>query len=675
MVLSKLKAIIFFAILMLFCVIAIQLPQESSLVGAILPKNIQNYNAIVKLASNTNSTISVIFEAKDKEELENLRQEFLIQTKEHIKLHYINFSELLKQYQKSPDIFLSDKTKKLLEQKKYNEILNSAQEKLYNPVFVPIAEFEDDPYFLLEDFLNENMIKNPVKYYENKYYLVEEYQLNQKYNNKIFEKAKENCSKYGNIYFSGIPVHSFYTQKEAVVIINLACILMTVLILALTYYSNRSLKPVLFAFLSILFGYLGGFFALKIFFKSFHILTLVFTTVLIGIGIDYTYHYLYKEDNDLDFQKNLTLSFISTSLAFLVLYFSGIQIMRQISVFIIMGLFCIYLFVLWVYPLVDFSKSKKSFNIKFNKIILVLLVLVSFLGLFNVKFDNSLKAFYSAKGELKYAQELQYKLNSNNFKIYLLKASSLQNLLQKEEKILKNNSQILSYSKFMPSLKTQKENDVLVKDLYKNNLKNYAFFPKDKINSLLNKKRTFFEGIQTSLSNYFLLNEKESFIYSKTKIEDKEVTYLDFQGEISKYLKQYSKNLLILLPLVFVLLFIVLFFNYKKKAFKMLLPSIFGVFCSVGIFGLLNQKLTMFSLIALFLILGFTIDYSIFKEQGSKNAKDAVFISCITTSFSFLVLSFSSFKFISSISLILFVGIITSYICGCFLFEQETETM
>ena len=107
-----------------------------------------------------------------------------------------------------------------------------------------------------------------------------------------------------------------------------------------------------------------------------------------------------------------------------------------------------------------------------------------------------------------------------------------------------------------------------------------------------------------------------------------------------------------LLPLVFGMLFILLSCIYGlKKALKISLSPILG----------------------LFLILGFSLDYSIFRLNGEEKSKNAVFISFVSTAVSFLLLSFTSFKLISSLGLTIFIGVTVSYISSLFMIKSEHE--
>lgn len=108
-----------------------------------------------------------------------------------------------------------------------------------------------------------------------------------------------------------------------------------------------------------------------------------------------------------------------------------------------------------------------------------------------------------------------------------------------------------------------------------------------------------------------------------------------------------------------------------KQGTKLALPPLFGTVCAFGMSLLVFGELNLFSIIALFLVLGFTIDYSIFRANAQGQTEDAVFVSCITTAFSFLMLSITGFKLISSITFMLFTGIVSAYLCGYLIFNKD----
>ena len=111
-----------------------------------------------------------------------------------------------------------------------------------------------------------------------------------------------------------------------------------------------------------------------------------------------------------------------------------------------------------------------------------------------------------------------------------------------------------------------------------------------------------------------------------------------------------------------------------------LLPSVCGGFITIGLLSLFNQPVNLFHVLALFLIAGFSLDYSIFRFNSIKNpalsgikSANAVLISCATSVFSFLLLSFTSFKLISSLGFVLSLGLISSYVLSLLLINNDSK--
>ena len=101
------------------------------------------------------------------------------------------------------------------------------------------------------------------------------------------------------------------------------------------------------------------------------------------------------------------------------------------------------------------------------------------------------------------------------------------------------------------------------------------------------------------------------------------------------------------------------------------MPSVTGILAAVLLTTLIYGELNLFSIITIYLVLGFTIDYSIFRVDAGERTESAVFVSCVTTSFSFLLLALCGFKMLSSMALVLFFGIVTSYITGYLLLKNR----
>ena len=127
-----------------------------------------------------------------------------------------------------------------------------------------------------------------------------------------------------------------------------------------------------------------------------------------------------------------------------------------------------------------------------------------------------------------------------------------------------------------------------------------------------------------------------------------------------------------LLP-IFIILFALLAFIYKPKtALKIITPSVMAAVFSVCLVSLTGQEINLFHILAIFLIVGFGLDYSVFRASGIKSSSDAVLLSCLTSILSFLLLAFTSFKLISSLGFILSAGLTVSYL-GSLLFDYKKE--
>ncbi|MBR6098603.1 MMPL family transporter [bacterium] len=699
---QKVKVVILFLItvLMIFLSLSVKGNVETNMLKTLLPQNIIASTDIVPLANKSASVIKVVFEADDEDSLETLKEKFTEQIdKNYFEINNPDISPLLEQYLKNPTNFISDETRKLLKNKKYDEIYSKSIETLYNPTGIQLSPLDKDPYLLLDDFIMQNRKMSPdLSEEENKYYstmslkIKSEEGLSPEISNKkiseIVKSQKELNTGNTKIYLAGNPIHSYHTSIKSKTDINVICILSIFLIICLTYLYFRNIKMLLPIALSIMFGMLSGYTATKLWFEDFQIITMVFSATLIGIGIDYSYHYFFSKNRETLFVKNLSFSLITTIIPFALLYLTGIELLKQISVFTVFGLLAIYSAVLIIYPCFKLPDSKFSvrINTKIYGVILIAVVILSLAGFCRLRFNDSLNSLYIPAKELLKAETLYNKIAGDNYQntqILTLKGENSQDIIEKEEavteKLNKDNIDYISLSKFIPSEKRQKENFELVKDLYANNLNKYSdILSSNQIRNLINSK---FIPVYFDIKNYpylssFMLNENTSVIFvfsdKKPNITDDGVSIVNLKSDIEIYMKQYRETLLKLFPVVILVLFLLLVYIYGlKRVVKIITPPLVGILCATGLNCLVCGELNLFSIISLFLVLGFTMDYSIFRTDGEEQTEDAVLVSCITTSFSFLLLSLCGFKLLSSIALILFFGIVISYITGHIIWSKK----
>lgn len=673
---------------------------ETNLLRTILPNSIMNSTNIVPLADKSSSIIKVVFESESIAGLEKLKNTFVSSLdKTDFEAVEPEVSKLIGQYLSNPANFLSYNSRKLLGEKKYDELYAKSLESLYNPAGIQLTSIDKDPYLLLDDYLLSNKrISEGSSYIDSKYYDYLNVKIKNKdglspdlSNKKIFKivklQKKLTC-KNSRVYLAGTPIHSFYTSINSIVSINFICLLSTFLIIFLTYYYFKNLKMLIPVGLSIIFGMLTGYIAARLWFDNFQIVTMVFSTTLIGIGIDYSYHYCFADKKDKRFIKNLSMSLVTTLIPFVLLYLTNIEILRQISVFTVFGLCAIYLFILIFYPCFGFSKPCKSisFSPELYRKVFILLIILGMFGVCRINFNNSLTALYMPSKNLVKAESLYNKISGNyakNSQFITVQGNTFEDMLEKEEKITDSLNQkhieYLSLSKFIPSVIRQQENFQLVKNLYKEKPENYSDILS--VPQRLKLRNRTFEPVVFNLQNYpylsdFILSDNTSVILAYTDkslgIYEQYAQTVNIKQDIERYMKNYSQILMKIFPVVILLLTILFIFIYGiKKGIKVLIPPLSGTVLSVGLTGLTGLGLNLFSIIALFMVLGFTIDYSVFRASGEKQTEDAIFVSGLTTCFSFLMLSLSGFKLLASISIVLFWGILVSYITGYLVFSGK----
>lgn len=650
------KRILFlFCLIMIFCLaLVLAKPVDTELIKAFIsPHNvIENY--IVKLANISSKKVNVIFYGDTQENVENLKADFP------------NFQPapqaIIDVYKNYPTNFISEKRRNFLKNKQYNLVEQDALEKLYNPLGIMVAPLENDPYLFATDFVTNlaQMEQDDVKTYQGKYYSVSHFDIQ---NNQDLHSIIDYANGK-NIYLTGTPIHSYFAAKKSNLEINIICFISTLLLLILCKFYFHSIKIIFPIALSILFGFLLGYSASALIFKNLHILTFVFSTSLIGISLDYSLHY-FLTSQEKGFKKSLTTSMLTTVLAFSPLLFSNITILKQIAVFTSFGLIGVYLFVLIVMPMFgsEIQSTGKFKKITFNKKLLAIIPLVILLGVCKLNFDDNIKNLYVPPKNLAIAEETYQKVYNQKVPEFLIvKGNNIDEILQKEEQM-----QGFGLSNFVASKIRQQENLKLVETFYHKNLNSYE----NKIGAHFSPQKSEIYDVENfPLNKDFMLDKNTSFIV----VDEHQEGSINVANEISKILRKLRIKCLILLPIAILILFGFLAIVYGfKNAIKITLSPLIGILFTVGILSLAGQSLNLFNLIGLFLILGFSLDYSIFRLNGAKKSKDAVFISILSTALSFLLLSFTSFKLISTLGLTLFIGITTSYIASLFMIKSKHD--
>lgn len=708
---KKFLRILYIGLFLLLAFFALKNPAitETNILRTVVPQKQSN---LLDLSNMYSAKINVLIEGEEPEEVSDTADKFEeLALKNNLKSISVDGNKILEIYKTSRGGLLSKNTAELLEKNDYKKVKENTIEMIYNPLGFSLLEPEEDPFLLFTDYimnLGDNINPDSIINHNDKYYRILNYEFDKnialspsllnKQVKKIIQLQKSLSENGVEVYLTGTPVHSYYASSRSMVEINIIGIIsaLFVLFLCLNYFKKPTvLLPIA---TSIILGALAGYFVTALMFPAIHVLTFVFSTTLIGISVDYSLHYFVcktedKNGDDVikEIFKSLSVSLLTTISAFLVLYFSHTELLRQIAVFTITGLITVYLFVVLFYPLIskkiDLNNTNPGVRWNFNfapriaKNILIVMAIVALSGMFFVRTNDDIRSMYKPSEKLSNAEKIFADVAGINPKtsFVVVEGKNLQEVLEKEEQVAKllGDTKYQAISKYIPSIKTQEKNRALMQRLYETEISPYTTALKASSKVPAGDYLEFDKETFPFLENFFLGANKSLMILYDFNNPDviKQVGGAEFYNvreDISNLVKECRINCAKLLIPVFLLLYALLAVIYKpKNAARIILPSLCACIFTTGLLGLLHIGLNLFHVIAMFLIIGFSLDYSIFRFNGEKLVKDAVFMSCMTSAFSFFLLSLTGFKLISSLGFVLTTGLLSSYILSLLLIPKE----
>jgi predicted exporter len=301
------------------------------------------------------------------------------------------------------------------------------------------------------------------------------------------------------LYFSGVPFHSYESSSNAQREISLISIITLILIFLIFLYFFRTPVPV---FLSILAsGVSVGIATATAFlvFREVHIITFVFGTTLIGTCLDYSIHFFVHWKANINMKdgyairsyisKSIIMCFVSTEICFAIFFFAPFPILRQFAVFSMAGILSSFLTSYCLYPCLKLpDKGKRNlsfltgkFSARIKKyfpgpgfraltiaglaVICLTILVISPQGM---KVKNDISSLYTMsasmlESEIKAARILDH---GSSFWYFIVSGSSPEETLQHEETLTLRLEEEISYgnlgsffatSVFVPSVKTQKK--------------------------------------------------------------------------------------------------------------------------------------------------------------------------------------------------------------------------
>ena len=137
------------------------------------------------------------------------------------------------------------------------------------------------------------------------------------------------------------------------------------------------------------------------------------------------------------------------------------------------------------------------------------------------------------------------------------------------------------------------------------------------------------------------------------------VRWVDRTADFTRLLRHYRHLMSGLLFAGALLVFAVLWWRYRRLAWRVMLPTLLACVLTVAALGWLGQPLQLFFVLALTLLLGMGFDYGIFlaEHRGDPTAWMAVCIGAASTWLSFGLLALSATPALRAFGLTLLLGI------------------
>ena len=653
-----------------------------------------------------------------------------------VNLYSKNYDDILETIIKYKYQLISKEIRESLLNNQASRVAEEGIANFYSPFFIPIVDnIEDDPFFVLNSKLiellkNNNNIetRDGISFinYEGKFNVLLNMDIDKKIDSMIFfDRLTELLRKMENdeeikIYISGVPIHAYYSQKSAQKEITIISAVSLIFICLIFLFIFKSVKPYIISMISIAVSSATSFFLLSILLDSIHIFTFVFGTSLIGVSLDYSIHFITEWYNEKDKKEvlrkilpSMSLSFMTTIASYFALSLTSLSLLKQTALFSIFGLASSFLTVIIIYPIIFkndnrflreniLNKTKNILagyvdflNIKFVLFLTIFVILISIINIPKLKVNFSSNQLYNPPDFLTYNEtEIYKRLNSSlSRNIIISRGNSLNEALENEETLENYFTNYRALSKIFYSKSRQRENIKLVEDnlmpLLKKQTEDLSFD-----NEIYNKIKSEFKNVKNEFLNIedliesmdelkklIVKNNGKYFIISTTDetetkiIENENIKIFNINLEINEALDKTARTAIktALIAYIIIFFFMIIFLS-KKHAIAIMIIQIISILVNLSVHSIFNFSVNIFSVFALILSIGISIDYCIFFSK-SKAKKEvtflSIFLAMITTALSFGTLSFSGFIPVKSFGLFLFIGILVTFLLSPVLLKMD----
>ena len=522
------------------------------------------------------------------------------------------------------------------------------------------------------------------------------------------------------ILFSGVPFHTVDISGRCKRDIAVLSVFSLAFILGLALFVFRSVRPLAWIAAALLFSSACGFTALALLFPHFHLLSCVFGTTLLGLTVDYSFHTLLSQDPPRALRNNLLLSWATTLVGVLPLFLSGLPVLVQTATFLAAGLTAALAFVLvyefrrteysplprWGIPPLGGGQNKEKAPLReggggkaaggstscdaqgrqqcrlltVRILLAILLAATLFVGLPRLRLRNSLADLHRPSPALVRSERIFHEFNATKdgaSGFLLFQGDTLDEALAREEAAADLLADAPRLSRLLPSLSRRTENAALVETFRREQgalFESYCHFSPA---PTPDPKPWTLEEIPDVLSSRMLLTVGKSVCtvvpgVSRPETPIPGAVYVSPTETLTEFLVRYQAAALRLLAIAGAFLLALLAARFRFTTWKILLPSFAGIGAGFALLGLLETPLNLFHILACFMLLGMSLDYTIFLASDCRRNLRSVSCSLLTSLAGFGALAFVSFPLVRSMGQILGVGLMVSYAVALLLFSSPS---
>lgn len=596
--------------------------------------------------------------------------------------------------------------------------------RVFSPfTIVPLDNLSEDP-FLIDELMVQEALSDFGEYLEadrgapqemdGRWYAVLQGRLKAENLNfmdtnggvkRIFDAGDDIERRYDGVkvYYSGLAFHSYQSASSAQKEIIVIAVVTIVLILLMFAILLRSLYVLVLFLASTCLSLLSAVSALVVLFPEIHIFTLIFGTTLIGTSIDYAIHFYLGYARERDAGKtvrglwlNLTTSFLSTAVCYLLLLLSPYDVLHQVAVFSLFGLLGSYLSAMGLFPLIlsprmvsDTALAWRLPKARKHRSFLVPLLVLSVLLLFaqagKLEIHNDVSQLYDMSDRLMEGEMVAARLSGGASLSYTIIEGKDENEAReleeryltdlralKEEGVLEG---FVSPGLLIPSHERQRQSFASAQALIP-----YIGY----VNEILGLESRAVErlGDEPAMLDYedigllsdFVPGEIDGKYYiaillmgvtdgEKVKDLDSDaIRYFLKVPEVNRQLDELTSIMFKIFALAIVLTAVLLIALYRKRGLKIIASPVIIISLCLALSPAVGLDLEFFFAVALVLVMGLGIDYMVFASQEGEKPMLAVTLSYITTALSFGSLLFSSFPPVHIFGLTVFIGITAAFL-------------